>query len=92
LRSLIRAFEGVNRWEEGPLILPVHIPCLSHIPGPNGWDQSRPRICRPKYWRSKLEISGAVGVVGEDGLSGIAALSNMMREIGDGGPGQTCHE
>ena len=34
----------------------------------------------------QLEISGAVGVVGEDELSGIAALSNMMREIGDGDP------
>ena len=29
----------------------------------------------------QLEISGAVGVVGEDELSGIAALGNMMREI-----------
>ena len=40
----------------------------------------------------QLEISGAVGVVGEDELSGIAALGNMMGKIGNGNPRQTCHE
>jgi hypothetical protein len=34
----------------------------------------------------QLEIGGAVGVVGEDELSSIAALGNMMGKIGDGNP------